>query len=266
MRKAVAHAYSNNSLLAFEPHIDAVTATLVEKLDEKVNIGSNVIDLAQWLHWYAFDVVGELALGKNFGLVESQSDHTGILSILKQSLQRTTIIGQLTGLAPWLNSSAATKILNCFTGVSSTAFRTWVNMQVRARMQQDDSRKDMLAMFKEAKDAKTGQQLDIPRVLNESFTVMCARSTATRQFQLTSHRQRSRKRYHLNLVTCIFLLHVASAGMSEKATRRDRRCSQQCSAEVCGRFMFEDERLILFHEVSLSRMLNHRSWPTSKRA
>ena len=179
MRKAVAHAYSNNSLLAFEPYIDGITATLVEKLNEKANSGDNVIDLAMWLHFYAFDVVGELALGKNFRLVELQNDPTGILSILKQSLQVTTVVGQLTSIAPWLNSSLAIQILSRLTGVSSKAFRAWVFTQVNARMKQVDSRKDMLAMFKQAKDAKTGQQLDILRVLNESFTVMCARFTAT---------------------------------------------------------------------------------------
>ncbi|KAL1604872.1 hypothetical protein SLS60_004412 [Paraconiothyrium brasiliense] len=44
----------------------------------KLFLGKKV-DLAEWTQFFAFDVVGELAFGKNFGLLDAGRDHEGLI-------------------------------------------------------------------------------------------------------------------------------------------------------------------------------------------
>lgn len=53
-RRAVAHIYSVNSLLQLEPFVDTCTDTLIKQLAISADAGTTV-DLAKWLHFYAFD-------------------------------------------------------------------------------------------------------------------------------------------------------------------------------------------------------------------
>jgi hypothetical protein len=42
-----------------------------------------VVDLGQWLHWYAFDVIGELFFGKAFGFMSEAEDHRSYIGALE---------------------------------------------------------------------------------------------------------------------------------------------------------------------------------------
>jgi Cytochrome P450 len=70
-RRIVGHIYSMNSLTRLETFCDSCTSDLIGLLDAKS--GSDPLDMAEVMGWYASDVVGELAFGKSFGTDESCS-------------------------------------------------------------------------------------------------------------------------------------------------------------------------------------------------
>ncbi len=51
------------------------------RLDEFAKSGENM-DLGQWLQMYAFDVVGELFFGHEFGFMENRHDHEDYIQSL----------------------------------------------------------------------------------------------------------------------------------------------------------------------------------------
>lgn len=66
-----------NSMLSFEPFLNHCTEMIMEQLDKRAD-GKTVFDMAWWLHAYAFDAVGELSLGRNFGLLKNARDEVGV--------------------------------------------------------------------------------------------------------------------------------------------------------------------------------------------
>lgn len=55
--------------------------------------GGNGVDLASWTQFFAFDVVGELAFGQNFGYLDAGKDHDGLLYWVYMVLSTTAASG-----------------------------------------------------------------------------------------------------------------------------------------------------------------------------
>jgi hypothetical protein len=68
-RRAVGRIYSMNSLMRLETFCDSCTLDLIGLLDARS--GSDPLDMADVIGWYASDVVGELAFGKSFGAADA---------------------------------------------------------------------------------------------------------------------------------------------------------------------------------------------------
>lgn len=51
------------------------------------------IDFAEWTQFFAFDVVGELAFSKNWGLLEAGKDESNVMSLVFSSLSSKAILG-----------------------------------------------------------------------------------------------------------------------------------------------------------------------------
>ncbi|KAI0007011.1 cytochrome P450 [Xylariaceae sp. FL0662B] len=88
-RKLVARAYTMDSMIYLEPHVDSLINTLVERLG---GFTGQTIDLGYWMQLFAFDVVGAVSFSRSFGYVETGQDNGMFPRIQKV----TTCIG-------WLN-------------------------------------------------------------------------------------------------------------------------------------------------------------------
>ncbi|KAI0489982.1 cytochrome P450 [Xylaria cf. heliscus] len=75
-RRLVARAYSMESTLRLESHIDELLTTFLNKLDA-VAFSKQTIDIGYWLQLFAFDVIGAISLSKPYGFVASESDSYG---------------------------------------------------------------------------------------------------------------------------------------------------------------------------------------------
>lgn len=77
-RRQLASMYSMTSLKAYEPFVDTVNATFIEKLKSFAQTGQS-FDLFTWMQFYAFDVIGEITIGRPFGILEAGNDKDGLL-------------------------------------------------------------------------------------------------------------------------------------------------------------------------------------------
>lgn len=73
-RRFVNNLYSLSSILQSEQYIDACTASFTTHLDDCASSGTT-LDLGQWLQMYAFDVIGELFYGQQFGFMKNRHDY-----------------------------------------------------------------------------------------------------------------------------------------------------------------------------------------------
>ncbi|KAK5128187.1 hypothetical protein LTR08_004078 [Meristemomyces frigidus] len=77
-RRKQANMYSMTSLKNYEPFVDRVNSTFFGKLKEFSETGQS-FDLFTWMQFYAFDVIGEITIGRTFGMLEAGNDKDGLL-------------------------------------------------------------------------------------------------------------------------------------------------------------------------------------------
>ena len=101
-RRKTANMYAMSSLVSYEPFVDKVNATFMDALAGHARSGKT-IDLFDWMQFYAFDVIGEITLGRSFGLLEAGHDKDGLLaSIHTAIITYGSNIGLLPELHPFL--------------------------------------------------------------------------------------------------------------------------------------------------------------------
>ncbi|CAK7201920.1 hypothetical protein SEUCBS139899_004636 [Sporothrix eucalyptigena] len=99
LRRKVASMYSMSSLVSYEPFVDNCIALFKSRLREKA-ISGELLDLAAWLQFYAFDVIGEITYGRQFGFLDKGSDIDGMMDSLDQILWFQTYLGLFLWLKP----------------------------------------------------------------------------------------------------------------------------------------------------------------------
>ncbi|SNX85455.1 related to Benzoate 4-monooxygenase [Melanopsichium pennsylvanicum] len=193
-RRAVASAYSMNSLVKLEEYVEDISELLLKRLDELVEtqsvveerIGSKktrtkAIRIDPWFHYFAMDVVGELAFGQSFNLLHRGKDDEKFLTGVLNLSQWGAVAGCLPLLSSW--------ILWLFPRVTGQpggkviGDKTTSRIQTRyAEVEENGgmaSRPDMLTNFMNAKDPDTKQKYPMKQVLFLASSVMSAGSDTT---------------------------------------------------------------------------------------
>ncbi|KAH7377446.1 putative P450 monooxygenase [Cadophora sp. MPI-SDFR-AT-0126] len=99
-RKKISNMYAMSSLVSYEPFVDKVNGEFMGALADHAQHG-RPIDLFTWMQFYAFDVIGEITLGRSFGLVEAGYDKDGLLHAVHVG---SITYGSMVGLVPSLHS------------------------------------------------------------------------------------------------------------------------------------------------------------------
>ncbi|KGO65675.1 Cytochrome P450 [Penicillium italicum] len=154
IKRPVSSAYSMSTLTEFEPFVDKTIETLFGRLDEFV-AGAKVCDIAAWLQYYAFDVIGELTFSKPLGFLEKGKDVDGIIGALEHMLDYSGKIGQM----PWLDYLFIKNPLkSLFGGGSTGAVARFARARLDERLNQKSTspvankKKDFMDRFLEAKN------------------------------------------------------------------------------------------------------------------
>ncbi|GKT52140.1 benzoate 4-monooxygenase [Colletotrichum spaethianum] len=75
-RKLVSHTFSVKSISQFEPYMHENLVLFVKKWDEliKNDPAGATIDCLKWFNYLAFDIIGDLAFGAPFGMLQAGAD------------------------------------------------------------------------------------------------------------------------------------------------------------------------------------------------
>ena len=82
LRRCVNSAFSMSSLVQYEPSVDITTAKYLEQTEALFASKNKVCDFAEWLQYYAFDVIGEITYSKRHGFIDTGEDVDGMVGYL----------------------------------------------------------------------------------------------------------------------------------------------------------------------------------------
>lgn len=217
-RKLIAHAFSPKSIHEFEPYMSSNVSRWVVQLDsislQLTRSGYAKMNMMPWMSYLAFDIIGDLAFGSPFGMVEKGKDETEVqlehngpvsyapaVEVLNRRGEVSSTFGLLPALRPWAKwlpdpffrlGVDAVKNLN---GIAVAAVRTRLNAAEKG-VTEDLERNDILARLLEGKDAN-GQKMGRQEVTAEALTQLIAGSdtisnTACAVFYWILHGERAR--------------------------------------------------------------------------
>lgn len=97
LRRSVANAFSMSTLVQFEPLVDSTIAAFVRQIEQRFvdKTGDDgVVDFGTWLHYYAFDVIGELTFSKRLGFIDEARDIDGIIGTVEKALDYFSLVSR----------------------------------------------------------------------------------------------------------------------------------------------------------------------------
>ncbi|KAL8692393.1 MAG: hypothetical protein Q9218_002583 [Villophora microphyllina] len=170
LRRSVHSAFSMSALVQYEPSVDAATAKFLDQTESLFSSKHAVCNFAEWLQWYAFDVIGEITYSKRHGFIDDGEDVDGMVKYLGKLFSYVAPIGQLPILDIFLLKNPILRLLDRF-GINPFAFAVvkFARAQIKERLLQLDNtnpsskasdeksaarRTDLLGMFLKAKEAR----------------------------------------------------------------------------------------------------------------
>lgn len=151
-----------SSIVKFEHFIDVCTELFMTRMGEFAE-QQQPVNLATWVQWYAFDVIGELYFSSMFGFMRDRCDvrdYIASLDILLPVLCSASVMPAY-ARAPFLASglllSSVRKALKALGNIEQ-ASATCVRGRLQSRSDEDHSRADILNKLLEIHKQKGGQQ------------------------------------------------------------------------------------------------------------
>ncbi|KAJ1327028.1 cytochrome P450 family 628 [Microdochium nivale] len=123
-RKAWDLGFSLKAMKNYEVRVSSYTAQLMERLEESKG---TVIDATLWFSFYSFDVMGDLAFGRSFGMLKEGTVHP----FMKLTRSHMLMAGSLSHLVWILPLLKKIPLLNR----ENIKFREWLRQQVIWRQQ-----------------------------------------------------------------------------------------------------------------------------------
>lgn len=121
-KKKVANvSYSMAAMQQLSPFIDDTIELLMHKMKAAASgqtggpikdySKGHVVDLGNWLHWFAFDVLGEVAFSRSFGFLEQGRDVEGAIHTIDESQRYNGIVGQVPFMDHFLRRNPLRKLI-----------------------------------------------------------------------------------------------------------------------------------------------------------
>ncbi|KAL1862070.1 hypothetical protein Plec18167_001150 [Paecilomyces lecythidis] len=181
--RAAAQSYSFAAMKQLTPWIEKTERHLIENLDEFAK-SKQSLDMAKWLHWFSFDVLGEVAFSRSFGFLEAKKDVDGAIRAIDKAQAYNVTVGQI----PWTDYLLRRNPLLQF--IPATANRN--SLVTRIAMEEMEKRlkghvvdrKDMLGLLLEAK-RKNEDKLSLNDVFSNAHGAIFAGSDSTSSTMVT---------------------------------------------------------------------------------
>lgn len=163
------------SVVKSEPLIDVCIELFMERMNEFAHQGQS-IDLATWLQWYAFDVIGELYFSSMFGFMRERTDYGDYIASLDTllpvlcaaSVMPTYLRGLF--LSSGMLLSSARKALKALQNIEQ-ASATCVQERLQSNIVETDTREDFLGKLLAIHENKGKEQdFDLANVQTEVYS------------------------------------------------------------------------------------------------
>lgn len=199
-RKIVSHTFSARSIGQFEQYMHGNLEDLIKQWsrlsDNATKAGQEwaSIDSLHWFNYLAFDIIGDLAFGAPFGMINAGADiaevratpdspptYAPAVQVLNRRGEVSNTLGSLPSLKPWAKYlpdpffSQGLQAVNDLAGIAIA--------RVKTRLAQEQSgikseRKDLLARLMEGKD-EHGNPMGQAELTAEALTQLIAGSDTT---------------------------------------------------------------------------------------
>lgn len=67
-----------STLVQYEPFVDEVTKVFLDQTDRLFAAGDKNCNFAEWLQFFAFDVIGQITYSKRHGFIDRAEDVDGM--------------------------------------------------------------------------------------------------------------------------------------------------------------------------------------------
>ncbi|KAL6792851.1 cytochrome P450 [Trichoderma sp. SZMC 28012] len=199
-RKMVSHTFSVKSIVQFEPYIHQNLELFVKQMDRLVDTSQFKgqdgkkearIDCLPWFNYLAFDVIGDLAFGAPFGMLEKGVDlaevrcapdsppiYAPAIEILNRRGEVSATLGCFPALKPYAKYLPDPFYSNGLAAIQNLAGIAIACVKRRIDNPPDVERKDLLARLMEGRDDK-GEPLGREELTAEALTQLIAGSDTT---------------------------------------------------------------------------------------
>ncbi|KAF0318388.1 trichothecene c-15 hydroxylase [Colletotrichum asianum] len=174
-RRALAHGFSAQTMLAQQPIIKQYVDKLFEKLRETSQGGSRPVDVERWFNFTTFDVIGDLAFGEPFGCLESETYHPWVDIIFKsiKNIAFLTSSRRLSWVGPLLMMTIPRSLATKFAENKELS-----REKLRKRLDLGTSRPDFIdAMIRKSESA--GSTITFEELTSNAFVLIVAGSETT---------------------------------------------------------------------------------------
>ncbi|KAJ6055375.1 hypothetical protein N7444_004473 [Penicillium canescens] len=100
-RRKYASLYSMSTMVAYEDAVDRMTAVCIRKMQQFLS-EERSISLPQFMQYYAFDVIGEISVDDNFGMMEKEGDTGDLIKSVHAGIRYHARVGLIPETHPWL--------------------------------------------------------------------------------------------------------------------------------------------------------------------
>ncbi|XRM44109.1 hypothetical protein ABZX51_007255 [Aspergillus tubingensis] len=143
IKSPIAPLFSLSSVVQFEGLVDEVLAVLSKQLDERFVATGETFDCADWLHFFAFDVMGTLSFSKQYGALEQGRDVNGMLSEVYRFFRLAAPMTQITWLDPILYKNRLVHALRKLQQKTpSMSILDFASRAIKERMAKEDNGKE----------------------------------------------------------------------------------------------------------------------------
>ncbi|KAG2419162.1 hypothetical protein HFD88_002267 [Aspergillus terreus] len=100
-RRKYASLYSMSTMIAYEDAVDRMTAVCIKKMEQFLS-EERTMNLPQFMQYYAFDVIGEISVDENFGMMEKEGDTGDLIKFVHAGIRYHAHVGLIPEVHPWL--------------------------------------------------------------------------------------------------------------------------------------------------------------------
>ncbi|TFK36467.1 cytochrome P450 [Crucibulum laeve] len=174
LRKTWNKAFASSAMGDYEEILVRRATQLVEHLDALCKFKSDGIgrtDIAQWVDYFAFDFMGDLAFGGGFELMRD-----GDKEDMWNTMENALILPGLAQHIPW-----SAKLLRSlpFLGSPSRTFGAFVVRQAQRRAAEEPKQKDLFYHLLDAVELTDSESSPLPFILSNAVLAVIAGSDTT---------------------------------------------------------------------------------------